>query len=458
VNKIKKRREIAKNPPKQNLNQKPELSQNLVVKPTEKNPNLTNNKFNPTNDTGSETASKSENTMKTKAKKIGIAMVDPRKSQGLKMIKKMKNKPQNILSCKKCGAEINEEQKFCKKCGEQLFEDNVPVNKKKLKEYMRKRLGKKSRIVASEETRNLFGPDVIGRSCASEARKIIKRQIRSGEIKTFKDIDNIIEMKQMESKEKQDEIDKEILKEKERVSEIRENIKKIRERMETEPTFTVFDDPGEQTVTYEEKGVDWSGIKRTGNIIGGTALFGPTGALLGASMSNKKDPKIKTKTKKVHNTQLRLKCLIDVRNNRIEIIKDEFIGLYLNDAISHYFKYIADIKLFKEQNKFIVYKKNGWKVTCKLDDSTKSDFLEKIFNEIKTKFEEYNLKNETIEEENNEKEVSIAQIKKLNELKEVSGSENDPIAQIKKLNELKEEGILTDEEFEKKKQELLERI
>lgn len=346
-------------------------------------------------------------------------MVDPRKSPGLKMMKKMnKNKIQNSFLCPECGAESTEDQKFCKKCGKQFSENNTPMNKKMLKNYTKKRLG--GTFGPSKEVKKFFNAgSVFNRHEATIFALItsdmVKDGIKSGEITTTDEIDQII----------QDRYNK------------KQDIKNKKREENEKPTYTVVHYTGPMVQIYTEKPIDWSGFKRTTNVIGGALLLGPAGALIGAALSDNKKPEPKTKTKVVHNTITPKECTILIDENKLRFINRKnkwFI----------FFKDINSIILLKDHNKFEIKQNNGAKTTFYGEKPKKIEYTENLFNELESKFKDYQSKNKPNSEPKLEKEVF--------------NSEEDPINQIKKLNELKEAGILTDEEFKTKKKELLERI
>jgi uncharacterized OB-fold protein len=385
-----KRLEIARNLLKQKINQKPEINQ------------------------------KSENTMKTKAKKIDITMVDPLKSLGLEMIKKKKNKNKtlNSFSCPECGSESNENQKFCKNCGKQFSENNTPMNQKELKKYTKKRLG--GTFGPSKEVKKFFTTgSVFNRQKATTfaiiTSDMVKEGIKSGEIKTFKDIDNVIEH---------------------RVAKIEEEKQKLL-KLESEPKYTVVHDPGPIVQTYTKKPIDWSGAKRSSNIIGGAVLLGPAGALMGAAISDNKKPEPKTKTKVVHKTYTQKECNVLIHENKLRFVNRKNRSFV-------FFKYINSMVLLKDYNKFEIKQNDGAKITFYGETPDKIEYTENIYNKLESKFKDYQSKNKP------------KTVPKPDEI--VSGIEEDPINQIKKLNELKEAGIITNDEFETKKKELLERI
>lgn len=338
---------------------------------------------------------------------------------------------QNSFSCPECGAESNEDQKFCKKCGKQLSGNNLsdtPMNQKELKKYTKKRLG--GTFGPSKEVKKFFTTgSVFNRQKATTfaiiTSDMVKKGIKSGEITTTDEIDQIIQDKY---NIKQD------LKNKKR-----EEKETLLKKLESEAKYTVVNDPGPQIVTHTKKPIDWSGFKRSTNVIGGAALLGPAGALMGAAISDNKKPEPKTVHKRVHATYTQKESIVEVFDDKLQFSNKK-------NSYPILFKNIDSMHLFIDQNKFEINKENKTKVSFK-GESIRINYTENLFNELESKFKEYKFKNQ-----------QTNPVHKSKPEKEVSDIEEDPINQIKKLNKLKEAGIITNDEFEKKKQELLERI
>ncbi|OEC84395.1 MULTISPECIES: SHOCT domain-containing protein [Methanobacterium] len=283
-------------------------------------------------------------------------------------------------------------------------------NEKLLKEYVKKRLGTNFR--PSKEIKEFVRANSNGRSDSSFAvviRSKIKRGMESGRINTIEEIDQIIDNSYKEYKERIE----------------------IKRRLNEEPTFRVVHEPHKDVKTV--KPVDWSGVKRASNVVAGGVLLGPVGALAGYALSDNKSPE----SKLVYKTYIQENCIIQVYANKLN---------YTNKKASWplFFKKIVSIKLDKDHNKFEIMENSGSKLTFRGERPINKDYTKNIFDKIESNFNEYRSKNKS-------NDVMESKPANLN-------SKRNPLDLIKKLHELKEDGLITNDEFEDKKRELLSRI
>ena len=135
-----------------------------------------------------------------------------------------------------------------------------------------------------------------------------------------------------------------------------------------------------------------------------------------------------------------------IKDNRLEIKRDD-----LKTIIN-----FSEIDEITQDNTFIYLKTNKDMVTLKLWEKYFSDLLTKSLSETIYYLKNYKaIKNKYIDRFSHDlNNVWISEISAFN-LDDNEHSELDKIALIKEYYSLKESGIITEEEFEKKKQELL---
>lgn len=328
------------------------------------------------------------------------------------------------------------------------------ANKKVLTDHMEKRLGKKKHLGvfrSNKELIALFGNEGVGaRHQAGLTRKMIEKGIKSGELTSIDEIDQIIENSSKEYQEYREKLNP---RNKKRVQDVREkeanDPKEEKKRIDEEPKFNVIYRPPvgtKKTVTYRP--TDWKGLKRTNNTIAGGILFGPVGAAAGYALSDKpKEPKIKTKVVSDYGYKKK-NCHVEIEEDKLKF--SYTMGLIKNKT--HQFIRFNEIHSTDLRNSIIL--------DIELNDNSKFTFIQQgsslhgippqyrgytkdLFKELESKVKDYQSKNKSEILESHPKNRS---------------TEKDPIDQIKKLNELKEVGIITNEEFEDKKRELLNRI
>lgn len=315
------------------------------------------------------------------------------------------------------------------------------TNEKLLKDYMKKQLGTQFR--PSKKVKDLFGvgrfptfkKQYAGQFVFATSIKI-KRGIESGEIITTTEIDQIIE-DSYKSRQKHEEA---------KNARARER-KKIKKAHDEEPKYTVFHDAGKFKTTYTKKPIDWNGVKKASNVIGGGVLLGPVGALAGYALTDNKPPEPKTKTAIVHKKHTYKDCHVEILEDRLKFSRKQ-------SSWPVKFKEITSTVLIENKNRFEIKTDNGSILKFIGEKPWNVNYTKKLFNELESKFKDYQTTN---------KPQTLSEPANINMKKDLSkptnsNTEKDPIEQIKKLNELKEAGLITDQEFKDKKKELLNRI
>lgn len=217
------------------------------------------------------------------------------------------------------------------------------------------------------------------------------------------------------------------------------------------PTYKVLYDSGPELNTYNDKPVDWSGFKRSTNVIGGGLLLGPAGAVVGAAISDDKKPEEKIVHDYVHKTDTYKNCMIDLDEEKLTFSNNKW-------SWTIYYDEILNSKIMKS-NEFLIRKTDYSKFVFKTEKHSYISHMNEIFNNLENELSklpepEYMDKSEVVSGEVINEWVNPEFENDFDENESIE----DPFESIKKLKELKKEGIISKEEFEKKKKELLDRI
>ena len=287
---------------------------------------------------------------------------------------------------------------------------NQVTSEKELEKHLKKRVGSMFGG-ASNEIMDLFG---AGRMSIRKKQKAnlfsqslvrqIKPQIKSKAISNIGQIDTIVDQA---------------------ISSKKNSFLKQQE-LEGSPTFTIRQ---HTKPVVREVEVKKSGARKAGAALGGGILLGPVGAIAGYALAD--STKTETKLKNFNSDFTFNSSPVEIKNHKISVFDSK--GKY---SWSILFDNIHFINLFEDLQGFEVIKTDGTEYIFINENHSDIEFTNNLFYELENKFKEYIISNP----------------------KPLEDSKLDTVDQIKKLGELKESGLITVEEFESKKTELLKKV
>lgn len=297
----------------------------------------------------------------------------------------------------------------------------VQDNKKILTEHLKERVG--DSFGASQEIRELF--EATGMLSLKKTHKAnifsinlrnqIKPKIKNGTIRNIKELDRVIDASLNPKKpDKRDEI--------------------IYKSLKGTISYTIERYGKKVGKTVKKHNHNWD---KASKALAGGLLYGTSGAIAGAALAGEdKGPTYKRKVTNIDFTfpKSYIKILSDTIKIRPEKMK----------SWSIFFYEIQSIRLLEESKSFELFEiimKDNTQYIFKSDSNLQ--YIPKKFEELQSSLDKYKSKSST-----------TVKPKPLTSQK----SQQDPINQIKKLGELRDSGLITNEEFESKKKELLNKI